>query len=46
MQIEPKPDLNAGLVTSPDNNEFVTADTPIGRVSDKGFRERGMDDPC
>lgn len=44
MKIEPKPNLVAGPVPSPDNNEFVTADTPIGRISDEEFRERGIDE--
>ena len=44
MKIAPAPNLAAGPLKAPEVSDFATVDTPIGGVSDKAFRPRGMDE--
>lgn len=44
MKIAPAPNLVGGPMKAPEVSDFATVDTPIGGVSDKAFRPRGMDE--
>ncbi|WP_162918806.1 LptF/LptG family permease [Taklimakanibacter deserti] len=44
LKIAPVPNLVAGPLKAPENSDFTTVDTPIGGVSDKAFRARGLDE--